>query len=574
MSQTEIVTLLTSLTIRSSCLAMTAWLVVVLFRLKTPAERHAMWMFVVISMLLLVVLTLLLPPISMPVPQVAEQWAGLAMRPTGGPLPGPIGPKLDIGQSGRLVVDQAHLKHAEAIICVYAIGALVLVVRLVLGYAFTLRLVRRSRPLGEFYESDWIVGPMTIGCVRPKILLPTDWRVWEPSRLRLVLEHEMAHIKRADWLVAAIAALNRCVYWFNPLAWLLERRLAVLAEQACDDSVLLATGAREQYARALLDITAVVAASHGRVKWKAMAMTKRSEVRSRIERILDERREIPAGMTRRRWLVLATCALFIVYFASAVQPAVAPTEKISHALRTNRMIDLRDGRLPPGEVTRLEGMIAGDPHNLEVRAQLITHYLVTGMNEPRAHHILWLLEHHPEADILQLPTLFNEPGPLQDRRAYERAAEQWRQQAVLHRENPKVILNAAYFFGYPTDDPNESEGWLKRARDLEPNNATWSRRLALLYAGAVLATSGAHGASTTEVTPHFAKHARKELASSTDGLMLWQAGQLLQASPGASNGRPELVALASFGKLLQKRAQNDLGHTPPAWVLRKVQHPN
>jgi beta-lactamase regulating signal transducer with metallopeptidase domain len=49
-----------------------------------------------------------------------------------------------------------------------------------------------------------------------------------------------------------MAGVNRALFWFHPLAWWTERRLAALAEQACDDAALAELGSRENYARALL----------------------------------------------------------------------------------------------------------------------------------------------------------------------------------------------------------------------------------------------------------------------------------------------------------------------------------
>ena len=143
------------------------------------------------------------------------------------------------------------------------------------------------------------------------------------------------HIRRGDWAIAALAAVNRSVFWFNPLAWWVERKLAALAEQACDDAALLETGARETYAEALLDMAAAVRSGKGRMVWEAMAMARTAEVRNRIERILDESRQIPRGLTRGRWAALVACSLPVMVVAAAVrstartpeaQPQAAPVE--------------------------------------------------------------------------------------------------------------------------------------------------------------------------------------------------------------------------------------------------------
>src|ERR1035441_8349332 len=101
------------------------------------------------------------------------------------------------------------------------------------------------------YESERVRVPVTVGWLRPGVLLPLEWRKWDREKLDAVLAHEGAHVRRRDGLVAALAGVNRCVLWFHPLAWILERKLAQLAEQACDESTVAALGDHRRYAQLL-----------------------------------------------------------------------------------------------------------------------------------------------------------------------------------------------------------------------------------------------------------------------------------------------------------------------------------
>ena len=92
------------------------------------------------------------------------------------------------------------------------------------------RLARGTRPtdgparrrLGalpfQVLESDRIAVPVTVGLLRPKVVLPSGWELWSEAKLRAVLAHEGAHVARRDPLVAGLASLNRCLFWFHPLA--------------------------------------------------------------------------------------------------------------------------------------------------------------------------------------------------------------------------------------------------------------------------------------------------------------------------------------------------------------------
>jgi len=333
----ELVSYLANVTARSLCLAVIALLGVWLFRVKTAAARHAAMTVVTGGMLLLAALTATLPSIPLRVLRADRAAPAVSPAPVywveaAAPLPPlavqPVA-KLAPGRFSRL----PHFEWPEVASAVYFAVALVLLLRLAYGYLFTRRLVRASRRKGDIYESAWISVPMTVGWLHPKILLPAVWKEWEAPKLEAVLAHERMHIRRADWAIAALAALNRCVFWFNPLAWWMERKMAFLAEQACDDAAVLATGAREPYAEALLDMAAAVRTGHGRMVWEAMAMARTVEVRKRIERILDETRQIPRGLTRARWAALLACSLPILYVASVTQ--LAPAQSIRAAPRAD-----------------------------------------------------------------------------------------------------------------------------------------------------------------------------------------------------------------------------------------------
>ena len=97
-------------------------------------------------------------------------------------------------------------------------------------------------------------GPFTFGWRHPSVFLPTDWQTWPEPSLRAMLLHEAVHVRRRDHGWALLAAVNRCLHWFNPLSWLAQRRLADCAEYATDDAAARLFGSRTGYAKALLDV--------------------------------------------------------------------------------------------------------------------------------------------------------------------------------------------------------------------------------------------------------------------------------------------------------------------------------
>ena len=96
---------------------------------------------------------------------------------------------------------------------------------------------------------------LTFGLVRPKIYVPEAWDVWSDGCRRMVIAHEMAHLRSWDRLGQVLQAIVRAVYFFHPLVWLLDRRMDGYREMMCDDAVTDEVPGRvTEYSRCLVEI--------------------------------------------------------------------------------------------------------------------------------------------------------------------------------------------------------------------------------------------------------------------------------------------------------------------------------
>jgi uncharacterized protein (TIGR03435 family) len=316
---------LADVSIRSFLLALLAGSALWLLRnRRTAALQHAVWTLVMCGMLALFAFGQALPHFTLRVLDsgpVAPQAAAQADAEK--PIFDPTALEGKSHESSAVQI-RSPLTWRTVALSAYGVVALLFLAQFATGVFLVRKLLTTGRPISiegvtNAYESDQIAVPFTVGWVHPRILLPAKWREWEREKLEAVLAHEGAHVRRRDNLVAALSGLNRCVLWFHPLAWVLQRKLSFLAEKACDESCVAELGDRERYARLLLDMASVVDHSHGRLRYYAMTMAAGSHLQQRIDSLLQNRRRFSRGMTRNAWAVLILCGIPLVLGAAALE---------------------------------------------------------------------------------------------------------------------------------------------------------------------------------------------------------------------------------------------------------------
>ena len=207
-----------------------------------------------------------------------------------------------------------------------------------LGIRRRIRLVASSRA----------IVPMTWGVLRPVVLLPAKAESWDDARKRMVLAHELAHVRRCDCLSDAFARLVRAFYWFNPLVWLALRRLHAEREAACDAWVLRLGHAPSAYAEALVHIAQDL--RHPRLLQAAgLAMARSSQIKGRVRQIL-----LPAtGSTRSyvRMSIAVAIAFVLVCGALAMVRIHAAPRSVPQPGVMFKISDASDMSNPPGNAS-------------------------------------------------------------------------------------------------------------------------------------------------------------------------------------------------------------------------------
>ncbi len=121
---------------------------------------------------------------------------------------------------------------------IWVCGMSVLFIYTCISYWRLKRTVRTAIPLRNgIYQCETVKSPFILGIIRPKIYLPFDL---SSEELTSMADHELAHIKRFDYLWKPLGFLLLSVYWFHPLMWIAYRFLCRDIELACDEKVIKA----------------------------------------------------------------------------------------------------------------------------------------------------------------------------------------------------------------------------------------------------------------------------------------------------------------------------------------------
>ena len=310
--------------LRSTILILTGALLLWALRVKDASIRLAAWTAILCGSLAIPALTTMLPHV--PLAWIRLQSPSAAVLPmdaptavyqaAGAPLPTASGPRPVAANSG------GHTDWTLAALAGYVGVSLALLLRLAIGLAFSVRLLRGSQATGqstegiEVRESRRVAAPVTLGIAHRVILLPGDWRQWDRIKLEAVLAHERSHIRRHDPAVQLLSAIHRALLWHSPLSWFLHHRIVRVAEEASDDAALAVTGDRALYAEVLLDFMQRGVRSPN---WVGVPMARYGRADDRIHRILDGT-SLSRGITRRSLAAILALVSPLAYVVAAAHP--------------------------------------------------------------------------------------------------------------------------------------------------------------------------------------------------------------------------------------------------------------
>ncbi len=313
-------------------------------RVTQARARHSLWWIVLVAPLVLAPARLVLERsaarVTVPAPQpmvraveFAQSLAPTALQ----PRVGREAPALAPAARRAGTRTRSRIPLSAALMAVWLVGCTVVAARLLLGHRSLRSMIAASRPVDDAEASELLdalcaeagvrrkvalrstaelSAPLLYGLRWPAVLIPQEWLdSLSPADLRAVLAHEVAHIKRGDFLENLLQRLAELPLFFHPAAWLAGRRITLAREELCDAAALAKDADPRRYALSLL---AAAERVRGELAVASVGVAEgKFTLLRRVEAIMRGHRV--SRISRVAWLVLAAVVILAAVAFAAVE---------------------------------------------------------------------------------------------------------------------------------------------------------------------------------------------------------------------------------------------------------------
>lgn len=210
-----------------------------------------------------------------------------------------------------------------------------------------------SRPV-QLLSVDGLVVPGVVGTLKPVILIPSSLLSGlTPDQWEAILAHELAHIRRWDYLVNLSQLIIESLLFFNPAVWCLSRQVRLEREACCDAAAVQVTAQPFLYAKLLVEFAERVQLTSGRGLAPNVAFSRASDssLLERVRRIITPHQR--TELTVRRplalsFLIVGLFAVVLLQAGSDVAVTVAARmwndeERVAKLSETSRQLNGESG---------------------------------------------------------------------------------------------------------------------------------------------------------------------------------------------------------------------------------------
>ena len=219
-----------------------------------PQTRYTVSLIAMVSMLAAPFVTTFVVMQGMPA-TAGRMWGGLPVVVGQGPAPAWILPILPWLASAWIA--GALILHVRLVFSCLRVERLKRVGVRAVPRAWQAYVDQLSAHLGirrhvRIIESSLVLVPAVVGWLSPVILIPAGVLLgMSAQELRGIIAHELAHVRRHDYLVNLVQSVFEALLFFHPVTWWISRRLRIEREFCCDDIAITVCDSALQYARAL-----------------------------------------------------------------------------------------------------------------------------------------------------------------------------------------------------------------------------------------------------------------------------------------------------------------------------------
>lgn len=137
-----------------------------------------------------------------------------------------------------------------------------------------------------FLQSTLVRSPLTFGHFKPVILIPIGMATgFSQKQIEAIILHELAHIRRNDYLINAMQIWLEIIFFYHPLIWLISKNIRATREELCDDHVIAINHDKILYAEALVKLQKYI--FHQKNQLIMNATNEKSELTNRIHRLFS-----------------------------------------------------------------------------------------------------------------------------------------------------------------------------------------------------------------------------------------------------------------------------------------------
>ncbi|MDQ1317735.1 MAG: hypothetical protein QG588_1388 [Candidatus Poribacteria bacterium] len=255
------------------------------------------------------------------------------------------------------------------LVMIWLFGVIWKLGRFVIGCYFMIRLRKRSTDIHDTHANELfkeitkdmgikrrislessteIQIPVSMGLLKPAVIMPNSiMNELSDEEMRMIFIHELAHIKRLDFIIKVIQSLLNVLFFFHPVFYLLKTRLIKEMEFLCDDWVIHITGKRCEYARCLLNISV----DNSSLSFSNAILGHGKNLKRRLEMLLDEKRNLMIRMPINSIVILISLTCIFILFTAMIQP-VSSNDRVSKPIAVGSNLELIGSASygPPGPI--------------------------------------------------------------------------------------------------------------------------------------------------------------------------------------------------------------------------------